>query len=128
MIFAYERQTSCDPENEPYYLECLQDLAEGRKSDMLVTKAVLMESEGKISRKDIYSAYHYFGLDPMSSELDDETIIGNFHARIGDAPRQEAEMRRALRVIGLDRKSAMIQFEAANCEPCKSVTLSIYPV
>lgn len=116
MIFAYERQTTWDPENGPYYLECLQDLAEGRKSDELVTKAVLMESEGHFSRKDIPKAYQYFGLDPRSRELDDETIIGSFRSRVGDAPRQEAEMRRALRIIGLDRKSARIQSEAANCE------------
>ena len=116
LIFAYERQTASDPESAPYYLECLQDLAEGRKSDELMTKAVLMESEGQFSRKDIPKAYQYFGLNSSSRELDDETIIGSFRSRVGDAPRQEAEMRRALRIIGLDRKSVRIQSEAANCE------------
>ena len=116
LIFAYERQTTWDPENGPYYLECLQDLAEGRKSEELVTKAVLMESEGHFSRKDIPRAYRYFGLDPRSRDLDDESIIGSFRSRVGDAPRHEAEMRRALRIIGIDRKSARIESEAANCE------------
>lgn len=98
----------------------MQDLAEGRKSEELVTKAVLMESEGHFSRKDILSAYRYFGLDPRSRELDDESIIGGFRSRVGDAPRQEADMRRALRIIGLDRKSTRIQSEAANCESLPS--------
>ncbi len=132
LIFSYERQTSCDPDNAPYYLECLQDLAKGRESELLETKAVLMESEGQISRKDIHNAYRYFGMDPRSRELDDDTIIGNFRSRVGDAPRQETEMRRALGIIGLNRKSVKIQFEAANCEilPAHSplqTTLSPYP-
>lgn len=116
LVFAYERQTSCDPDNAPYYLECLQDLAKGRKSEVLETKAVLMESEGQTSRKDIHSAYRYFGMDPRARDLDDDTIIGNFRSRVGDAPRQESEMRRALGIIGLDRKSEKIRSEAANCE------------
>ena len=33
--FAYERQVSCDPGNSSYYLECLDGIAEGRKSEDL---------------------------------------------------------------------------------------------
>lgn len=116
LIFAYDRQTACDPRNAPYYLECLQDLAQGRKSEVLETKAVLMESEGQISRKDIEKAYQFFGMDPRARELDDDSIIGSFRSRVGDAPKQEAEARRELGIIGLERKSDKIQYEAANCE------------
>ncbi|KAI9717372.1 MAG: hypothetical protein M1812_004724 [Candelaria pacifica] len=109
LIFAYDRQKLCDPDNAPYYLECLQDLGEDRKSEALQTKAVMMQSEGEISTKDIREAYRYFNLDPQSSSLDDQTIIGVFQSRLSDAPKQEADARLALRIIGQARGSEKIR-------------------
>ncbi|KAI9791044.1 MAG: ubiquitin-specific protease ubp2 [Candelina submexicana] len=108
IIFAYERQKLCDIDNAPYYLECLQDLGELRQSEILQTKAVMMQSEGEISTKDIREAYRYFGFDSQSSSLNDETIIGVFQSRLSDAPRQEADARLALRIIGQSRGSEKI--------------------
>lgn len=110
-MFAYGRQILCDPGNTPYYLECLQGIAEGRKSEDLLCKAVLEESEGKISLKDVRNAYSELGLTP---NLDDDTIIGAFNARLSDSPKQEVQLRRALKIIGQSRNSDQIQVAASN--------------
>ena len=105
--------------NGPYYLECLQGIARGRKSEDLQTKAAIEASSGKVSRSDIKAAYNEFGLDFRGPFLDDDTIIGNFQSRIADAPRQEADLRRALSIIGTDRGSSRIQHIASNSK-CSS--------
>lgn len=114
IIFGYERQIACDPCNGPYYLECLQGIGEGRKSEDLQTKAAIEASSGKISIKDIREAYKSFGLEYGSQPNDDETIIGMFQSRVADAPRQESDLRRALHIIGLERGSSSIQHVASN--------------
>ncbi len=112
--FAYQRQIDTDPGNTPYYLECLQDIAEGRKSEALQTFAAIEASSDKISLKDVREAFKSFGLDFPSSSLEDDIIIGNFQSRVSDAPRQEAELRRALKIIGQHRSSDKIQQVASN--------------
>lgn len=119
LIFGYERQLACDPLNEPYYLECLQCIAngrikDGRESEDLQTKVAIEASSGKVSMKDIREAYGSFGLQGPWGHYHDETIIGMFQSRIADAPRQESDLRRALNIIGLDRGSASIQHVASN--------------
>ena len=113
IIFAYQRQIDIDPTNVPYYLECLQGLGEGRKSEDLQTQAAIEASSDKISLKDIRNAYKDLGLDYNSTLLDDDTIIGTFQARVSDAPRQEQELRRALHIIGRNRWSEKIEFVAS---------------
>lgn len=113
IVFAYQRQIDVDPNNTPYYLECLQGLGEGRNSEDLQTQAAIEASSGKISLKDIKSAYKDLGLDFNQPLLDDDTIIGTFQARVSDAPRQESELRRALQIIGQSRSSEKIQFIAS---------------
>ena len=95
--------------NIPYYLECLQGIASGRKSEDLQTKSAVEESTGKISLQDVRDAYRSFGLEFRSEYLDDDNIIGTFQARVADAPKQEPELRRALRIIGQNRSSTKIQ-------------------
>lgn len=112
--FAYQRQIDTDPGNTPYYLECLQDIAEGRKSEVLQTFAAIEASSDKISLKDVREAFKSFGLDFPTSFLEDDIIIGNFQSRVSDAPRQEAELRRALKIIGQHRSSDKIQQVASN--------------
>lgn len=109
VIFAYDRQIACDRKNVPYYLECLQVLADGRGSEALQTKAAIEASENKVSLKDIRVAYQNLGLDFRDPNLADETIIGTFQARVSDAPMHEAEMRRDLKMIGQNRSSERIQ-------------------
>ncbi|KZF24550.1 cysteine proteinase [Xylona heveae TC161] len=109
LIYAFDRQIWCDRVNAPYYLECLEGLSQARRSEALQTKVAVMESQGEISRKEIRQAYSFFNLDPSAMELDDDLIIGTFQARIQDAPRQDEEARRLLKVIAQDRNSRRIQ-------------------
>ncbi|KAL9124680.1 MAG: hypothetical protein Q9217_006011 [Psora testacea] len=109
IYFGYERQIAIDSLNIPYYLECLQTIAEGRTSEDLSMKAVIEESEGRISLRDVRLAYQHFGYDVQTSGLVDETIIGSFRARLSDSPRQEAELRRDLKIIGQHRRSPKIE-------------------
>ncbi len=112
--FAYDCQKFCDPQNIPYYLECLQTIAVGRdNSEDLQTKAIIEESEGQISLKDVRQAYSSLGLNVEDKHLADDTIIGTFQARISDAPRQEVEMRKDLRIIGQHRSSRRIELIAS---------------
>ena len=110
--FSYERQLETDPANTPYYLECLQGIAQNRHSEDLDTKVAIEASQSRISLKDVRAAFNEFGLDPRAL-YEDETIIGNFQSRISDAPKQEAEMRRALKIIGQSRNSEKIQLVAS---------------
>ena len=106
--FAYSQQCLWDENNSFYYLECLQGIAKGRKSEELLTRVALEASTGKVSMGDIIDAYKSFGLDMDAPHLDDNHIIGNFRSRIIDAPKQESELRRALKIIGQHRQSANI--------------------
>ena len=113
IIFAYERQKAVDHANLPYYLECLQTIAEGRVSEELSTKVAIEASGGQVSLKDIRNAYSSLGLGYRDLALTDDTIIGTFQARLTDSPRQEAELRQYLNIIGSHRDSAKLQSAAA---------------
>ena len=119
LIFAYERQRLCDPENAPYYFDCLQEIARQRGGEALETKVVLMESTGEISSKAILEAYQYFQISPTQIDLDDEYIIGCFHSRASASPLQIESARQQLRVIGVARHSDSILSVASNSE-CQS--------
>ena len=122
--YAYNRQVESDPEKTPYYLECLQGIAEGRDSEDLRILVAIEASSGKVSTKDIRQAYKDLSLDEQSPYLDDTTIIGTFKSRIADSPKQEAQLRRALQIIGQSRSSNTIQSVAARCKE----TTKIVPV
>ena len=78
----------------------------------------MLASQGLISRKDLWKAYEYFGIDPRhGSVISDQNIIGAFQARLPDVGRaQENEMRQVLRTIGQARQSALIQQAASDCK------------
>ena len=107
--YAYDRQISTDPTKTPYYLECLQTIASGRASEALSTKAAIEESKGRVSLRDVRIAYQDLGYNMRDKNLADETIIGGFQARLSDAPKQEAQLRRGLKIIGQHRRSQRIQ-------------------
>ena len=113
--FAYDRQIACDEENIPYYLECFQGIATGRKSQDLQIKAAVEASTGKKSLQDVREAYKAFGLS-MDESLADDSIIGSFQARIIDSQRQEPQLREHLAAIGQHRGSLKIQHFAENSE------------
>ena len=114
--FSYERQVEVDSDNTPYYLDCLQGIARGRHSEALDTKVAIEASENRISLEDVRAAFKEFGLDSRA-EYDDDTIIGTFQSRIVDAPKQEANMRRALKIIGQSRRSEKIELVASQGTP-----------
>ena len=112
LMISYEQQIEQDQYNTPYYLECLQGIAEGRNSEQLQLKIAVEATSDKISRKDIRAAYKELGLNAQETHEDD-TIIGIFNSRVTDAPKQEPEMRRALKIIGQHRSSGRIQVVAS---------------
>ncbi|KAI9807762.1 MAG: hypothetical protein M1825_005067 [Sarcosagium campestre] len=114
LIFAYERQRTTDPENASYYFDCLRALTKQRDSEELDTQIALIESSGQVSQLDIDRAYEYLGIEPRSRGIADEHVIGTFQARLSDAPRQAAEMRHHLAVIGIARNSEAIKSVASN--------------
>ena len=120
--FAYDCQIACDPKNIPYYLECLQAIAVGRdNSEDLQTKAIIEETEGRLSLNDIRQAYLRLGLNIKDTQLADDTIIGTFQARVADAPRHEAEIRKDLKIIGQDRSSERIKLVASQGQPANAL-------
>ncbi|KAL8797438.1 MAG: hypothetical protein Q9195_000254 [Heterodermia aff. obscurata] len=114
IIFAYDRQIATDPDNLAYYLECLQGICDGRDGPPdLQTKVLLEQTADKVSGRDLRSAYRKLG---VNSSLPDETILGTFQARLLDAPsHQEEELREALKMVGIYRKSKRLR-EAASME------------
>ena len=69
------------------------------------------QTTDKVSTRDLRAAYKRLG---VASNLDDETILGAFQARLLDAPNhQEEELREALQMIGTTRKSSRLR-EAAS--------------
>ena len=100
----------------PYYFECLQDLAKGRKSEILQTKVATLASQDQISRKDVANAYNYFGISERHLDvITDEHIIGCFRTRLSDVgPAQEVEMRHMLRTLAQARGSALLEHAASD--------------
>ena len=99
---------ACDEGNTPYYLECFQGIATGRKSQDLEMKAAVEASTGKKSLRDIRDAYRAFGLN-ADDQLTDDSIIGSFQARVVDSSRHEPQLREHLSIIGQHRGSVKIR-------------------
>lgn len=64
ITWAYVRQRECDPQNSPYYLDCLHIIAGGRESADLHTTFSIASSSGLLRLTEIEAAYRYFVLDP----------------------------------------------------------------
>lgn len=111
LLWSYERQCECDPSNRPYYLDCLSNIAHGRKSSELELKVAMAASEGEVGLREVEEAYKFFALEPDTREVD-EYIIGVYNSRIESAPRQKDDARNALRVIAKARNSLKIDAAA----------------
>jgi ubiquitin carboxyl-terminal hydrolase 25/28 len=116
LLFAYTAQWQADPVNGPYYFECLQDLAIGRKSTELEIQVQMLASKGHSNRKEVNNAYLYLAMDPRHAHvLGDEHIIGQFRARLQDiGPGAVQETRNMLRIIASARNSERIRQEASS--------------
>ncbi|KAL7269842.1 ubiquitin-specific protease ubp2 [Rhizina undulata] len=104
--WAYERQRDCDPIDAPYYFECFSGIAAGRKSEILQMEVAKMRSQGAFTTSDIEESYKALNIE--SNTTDEDLIIGVFRSRLADAPRQEAQMRENLRIIGKAMNSQKI--------------------
>jgi ubiquitin carboxyl-terminal hydrolase 25/28 len=116
LLFAYHRQSTTDPSNAPYYFECIQDLAYGRQSNLLQQDVATLASEGRLSRREIFTAFRYFNIDTEQREtVSDDYIIGLFKSRLADiAPSMVGETRKHLRTIGYARDSESITRAASD--------------
>ncbi|CUS10447.1 unnamed protein product [Tuber aestivum] len=104
--WAFERQRACDPFNTPYYFECFESIAKGRKSETLQFDVGRLRSEGQFTASDLENSYKSLDVDPVTS--DDDLIVGVFKSRLADAPLQEVPMREDMRIIGTARRSEKI--------------------
>ncbi|KAG9243004.1 ubiquitin C-terminal hydrolase-like protein [Calycina marina] len=111
--WAYDRQVLCDPENAPYYLDCLFGIANGRESSDLQVKVSLEKSTGKLPLLEIEEAYNFFCL-AIDRKLSDDHIIGVYTSYIQSAPLHKDQAREYLRVIGKARDSKKIESIAMN--------------
>ncbi|KAG9858946.1 cysteine proteinase, partial [Aureobasidium melanogenum] len=116
IAFSYERQAACDPIEGPYYFDCLQDLATGRQSEILITKSATLASQNTLSRKDINQAYKALGIEPRFQEnVDDEEIIGLYKSRWSDSSTAgQSDLKIALKTVGQARNSRYILDTAAD--------------
>lgn len=108
IIFAFERQSDCNLENSSYYFDCLQDLANGRQSEILTMKASLLESQGVIGQKAVLEAYQYLGFDPKMP-ITDQEILDRFRSRMQDTgPSAQPALRGMLKRLATIRQSAAL--------------------
>jgi len=112
VIWAYRRQRECNPSEAPFYFECLSTVAAGRArgtmSEDLLIEVATLQSQGEFTRTEHNKACMSLGIDP--NEQDEDLIIGTFHARLADAPRQESQLRNALRIMARQRHSSRLDF------------------
>lgn len=85
-------------------MTALEDVQRYRMSEKLTAQVAIERSMGRYSEQTIANAYRSLGLT-INSDIDESTIIGNFEARLCDAPNQEQQMRENLAAIGEFRKS-----------------------
>lgn len=104
--WAHARQRLCNPPDAPYYLQCLSTLGKGRHSEILQFETMRLKSQGEYTTEDIEDSYKKLGINP--NESNEDLIIGTFHSRLKDSPRQETELREHLRIIGRSRDSNKI--------------------
>ncbi|KAI5842390.1 hypothetical protein DFP73DRAFT_479904, partial [Morchella snyderi] len=108
VFWAFERQSACDPDNKPYYFQCLENIAGGRVSEMLNIEVAKARSEGAYTLAELSASYEYFGIGPGKYNSDETFIIGSFESRVRDAPVHEHQARANLRIIGHALKSQRI--------------------
>ncbi|GAB7356362.1 hypothetical protein MBLNU459_g7149t2 [Dothideomycetes sp. NU459] len=105
--FCYDRQTICDPENTPYYFDCLRDIANGRQSETLVMMASALASQGVMGSKEIAEAYTDFNIAPQHAKgVTDANIIDLYRSIFTDSGAdRRTELKLSLRKLGQVRQS-----------------------
>ena len=85
-------------------MTALEDVQRQRNSEKLSEQVAIEWSQGHYGEQAISDAFRSFGISP-DANINDETIIGTFEARLFDAPTQEQQMRESLAKIGEYRSS-----------------------
>jgi len=100
------------------YFQALKEIASERRSEVLETKAVMLESEGQLSANDIDAAYRHLGVDPSHANvLADEHIISQYQSRLLDVSVEEqGRLKESLKTLGTARQSQLIKQSLSNCE------------
>lgn len=100
-----------DPDNTPLYYQCLRDIATTRKSEALVQKASLLESQGYLAQSEISQAYDYFNITlEAQSTYRDEQILDLYRSRVLDLGKDEQERaKQALSTIAQARRSELLK-------------------
>lgn len=118
MYFAYSRQAHNDPENIPYYFDCLQQLAQGRQSEFLTIKTSEISAQGVVGRKDLVEAYKDLGITDnlqTAKSQPDSYIINLYRALVTDCgPERRARARNSLQKVGQSRGSKAIMNAASD--------------
>lgn len=127
ILFAYHRQRLCAPQNSPYYLDALRDIANGRDSSDLQMAVATAVSMGETGQEEINSAYRFFNVRPDAVESDDH-IIGLYRSRIESAPAQREAARECLATIGKARCSQSILSVATDKTPTYEEALKFLEV
>lgn len=109
ILFCYERQILCDPDERNYYVECLQEIGSWRTSDEITMKTKIAESEGLYSKRDLAEAYNAFHLPYGGGGADDERILNLFQAQSSDLGQEAGTRARdMLYRLGMARQSRLL--------------------
>jgi ubiquitin carboxyl-terminal hydrolase 25 len=119
LTFAFDRQRDCDPQNTPYYFDCISEIAAQRKSsEDLILKLTLLKSEGFYSKRDVLDALRHFRFEANINSLqylDEQHVKGTYMNYIeATAVHTHAESREKLRVIAKAMNSKMLEDVAAS--------------
>lgn len=110
VVFACKRQTGASSTNGPKYLSAVRAISEQKDRGEIKIFVAMELSNGNSTSEDLQAAYAYFMIqNPTETSPPDEEILGIYSARLEDAPRQEADMKSHLRIIGRHRRSQYIQ-------------------
>ncbi|KAK5957548.1 ubiquitin-specific protease ubp2 [Knufia fluminis] len=115
IVWAYQRQMALenDAMQTAKLMTALEDVQKQRQSEKLSEQVAIEWSQGRYGEQAISDAFRSFGISP-DADLSDEVILGNFEARLSDAPAQEQQMRESLARIGDYRKSQKLVDYARN--------------
>lgn len=102
-----------NPKRKMTLMTALEDIQRKRNSEKLTAHVAIERSLGHYGEQSVSDAYRAFGLS-QAADLPDSVILGNFSARVTDAPNQEQELREALTIIGEHRNSQVLKDVARN--------------
>jgi ubiquitin carboxyl-terminal hydrolase 25 len=95
--FAYRRQTTCDPDNSPLYLQNLYDISTQRNSESLQFDVGLAVSEGAIKESDLMVAYNALGLRSGSRS---DVVLATFRNKLATSPDNAKQLIWHMKTIG----------------------------